>query len=30
MKVKEEKNNPHLRVLSIEKYILDPKETETH
>lgn len=30
MKVKEEKNNPQLRFLSIEKYLLDPKEPETH
>jgi hypothetical protein len=30
MKVKEEKNNPHLRVIPIEKYLSDPKEPETH
>jgi hypothetical protein len=30
MKVKEEKNNPYLRVLPIEKYLQDPKEPETH
>lgn len=30
MKVKDEKNNPHLRYIQIDKYLADPKEHETY